>query len=115
VPSDRQQYVGRVLELYRLTPDTLAFIRRADRRLAADLYDRGVPLRTSEEALILATVRRTFRSTDLPPLAPIASLHYLLPILHELQVAPPDPSYFDYLRRKLARRTPDPDTDHQIP
>ena len=71
--------------------------------------------KTVEDALILATARRAFRSNDAPQLAPIASLHYLLPIIHELKVTPPDPGYLDYLRYKLARRTPPRATDHQIP
>jgi len=114
VPSNRQRYLKRVLELYRHTPDTLAYIRRADRRLAGDLHDRGVPLQTIEDALILATARRAFRAADATPLAPIASLHYFLPVIHELQMAPPDPGYLDYLRYKLARRMPAPDDAHQL-
>jgi hypothetical protein len=115
VPSARRRYVERVLELYRHTPDTLAYIRRADRRLAANLHDRGVPLRTVEDALILVTARRAFRSNDAPQLAPIASLHYFLPVIHELQTAPPDPGYLDYIRDRLARRIPAPDDAHQLP
>ena len=115
MPSDRQRYVERVLTLYRHTPDTLGYIRRADRRLAGDLHDRGVPLQTIEDALTLATARRAFRAADAPQLAPIASLHYFLPLIHELQMAPPDPGYLDYLRYKLARCTPPRATDHQIP
>ena len=37
-----------MLELYRHTLDTLGYIRRADRRLVAELYDRGVRLDTVE-------------------------------------------------------------------
>jgi len=115
VPSDRQRYADRVLELYRHTPGILGYIRRADRRLAVQLHDRGVPLTTVEDAMLLATARRAFRSKNAPPLPPIASLHYFLPIIHELQVAPPEPGYLDYLRHKLARQTSTSDTGHQIP
>ena len=108
--SARQQYVERVLERYRHTPDTLAYIRRADRRLAAELYDRGVLLDTVEDALILATARRAFRPADATHLAPIASLHYFLPVILEITNTPPEPGYLDYLRHKLA-----PHTDHQRP
>ena len=102
MPSDRQRYANRVIQLYRNTPGTLAYIRRADRRLAVGLHDRGVPLNIVEDAVLLATARRAFRSREAPPLAPIATLHYFLPIIHELQVAPPEPGYLDYLRHKLA-------------
>jgi hypothetical protein len=81
-----------MIETYRRMPGTLGYIRRADRRLAATLHDRGVALQIVEDAILLATARRVFRSADATPLAPIASLHYLLPVIHELAVAPPDPS-----------------------
>ena len=114
--SPRQRYVERLLEVYRHTPGTLGQIRRADRKLAAHLYDRRVPLQTLEDALLLATARRAFRSRDAPPLAPIATLHYVLPIVHELQVAPPEPGYLTYLRHKLESRPQNlnPNSDHQI-
>lgn len=113
MPSARQRYADRVLALYRAMPGTLGYIRRADRRLAADLHDRGVDLDTVQDAIVLATARRTFRATDAAPLQPVASLHYLLPVIHELRVAPPEPGYLDYLRHKLARRQSN--DDHQIP
>ena len=113
--SPRQRYVERVLELYRHTPDTLGYIRRADRRLAGSLHDRRVHLQTVEDALVLATARRAFRTADAPPLAPIASLHYILPIIHELQIAPPDDGYLDYLRHKLARQSAAATGHHQMP
>jgi len=106
VRSDRERYADRVIQLYRNMPGTLGYIRRADRRLAADLHDRGVPFKTVEDAILLAISRRAFRSKQAPQLAPIATLHYLLPIIHELQVAPPEPGYLDYLRYKLATLAP---------
>ena len=110
---DRQRYAERVIQLYCDMPGTLGYVRRADRRLAADLHDRGVPLRVVEDAVLLATARRAFRSKEAPPLAPIATLHYLLPVIHELLVTPPEPGYLDYLRYKLA--TLQADRGHQIP
>ncbi len=49
-----------------------------DRQLARDLCRRGVPLRTVRVALLLATARRTLRSG--PPLPPVRTLHYFLPV-----------------------------------
>lgn len=112
--SARQMYIGRVLAAYRAMPGTLGYIRRADRRLAVALHGRGVPLQTVEDAIALATARRTFRSNDAPQLEPIASLHYVVPVIHELQAAPPEPGYLDYIRYKLARHRNHGD-DHQIP
>jgi hypothetical protein len=115
VPAERHRYVARVIEMYRQMPGTLGYIRRADRRLAAKLHDRGVSLQTVEDAILLATARRTLRPADAPPLDPIASLHYLLPIIHELEVAPPEHGYLNYLRHRLAHQTQGPADNPQIP
>ena len=81
---ERCEYVRRVLEAYRLTPDTTGVVRRADRRFAAQLHDRGVTLQTVEDALILAAARRSARPVDAPPLGRIRSLAYFLPVIEEV-------------------------------
>jgi|SRR5215208_3432975 len=101
-----QCYVEQVLDLYRRTPGTRGSARRADRRLAATLRQRGVPLELVDAALLVATARRALRPATAPPLAPIATLHYFLPVIEELLASPPDPAYFDYLRRRLASLAP---------
>src|ERR1035438_8062051 len=53
-PSGREDYVRKVLEAYRNTPGTCGNLRRPDRILAVQLYQRGVPLHTVENALVLA-------------------------------------------------------------
>jgi hypothetical protein len=115
--SRRQIYVERVLDAYRQTPGTLGQLRKADRTLAGKLYDHGVPLQTVEDALTLVTARRAFRAPDASPLAPIATLHYVLPVIHELQTQPPIPGYIGYLRSRLDHRanTPVANPDHQLP
>jgi hypothetical protein len=50
----------------------------------------------------LATVRRCLRDPALPPLSPIRSLHYFVPLLEEVQATPLAPEYVQYLRGKLA-------------
>ena len=102
--SRRHLYVERVLDAYRHTPGTLGQLRKADRTLAAKLYDRGVPLQTLEDALTLVTARRAFRAPDAPPLDPIATLHYVLPVIHELQTELHVSGYIDYLRSRLDSR-----------
>jgi hypothetical protein len=105
-PSARQEYTQRVLNLYRCAPGASGFARRADRQLAARLFDRRVPLHIVLAALLLAVARRSARPDHAPPLPPIATLHYFLPIIDELMATPPDPGYLQYLRLSLARIAP---------
>src|SRR6266508_3625756 len=105
--SPRQRYTQRVLDLYRSTPGASGFARRADRHLAAALYDRRIPLEIVHTALLLVVARRAQRPHDAQPLAPIASLHYFLPVIDELLATPTDVAYLRYLRRRLAPLAPD--------
>ena len=98
---DREQYVQRVLDGYRRTPTAAGNIRPADRRLAVHLFHRGVPLSMVEAAFSLAAARRLFRHPEAPPLAPIRSLHYFLPVIDEIRCAPIDPGYIRFLEWKL--------------
>ena len=97
-------YVQRVLHFYRTLPQTRGRGGTADRQLAEDLERRGVPLQLVEAALCLAALRRLQRPQQALPLPPIRSLHYILPILEELQHAPPlEEGYLDYLHDRLRR------------
>lgn len=106
-PISRRLYVQQALDLYRLTPGTTGHLRRCDRRLAAELHDRGISLDLIHEALLLAVARRTFRPQSAPRLAPIATLHYIRPVIDELIAEPPAPGYLSYLRYKLASIAPE--------
>ena len=99
----RSGYVRRVLEAYRLTPGTCGVARRADRLLAAQLHERGVPAETVENALNLAAARRLIRPVDAPPLAAVRSLAYFMPVVEEVLRIEAGPDYFRYLRGKLQR------------
>lgn len=101
----RNLYIRRVLELYLLMPGTTGHIRRSDRQLAGSLHDRGIPIDIVSAALLLAAARRIFRSGE--PLSPIATLHYIRPVIDELLAHPSDPDYIDHLYRKLAPVAPD--------
>ena len=116
-PLSRRIYVQQVLDLYRRVPGTRGHLRRSDRRFAGELHDRGVSLEMVHAALLLAVTRRTFRSPTAPPLAPIATLHYIQPLLDELIAQPPEPGYLGYIRNKLATVAPDfvAAIDHQLP
>lgn len=103
---DQCEYVRRVLEAYRLTPGTACAARRADRLFAAQLYDRGVPLTTVEDALVLAAARRSVRPVDAPPFGAIRSLAYFAPVIEEVLQLKVGPEYFRHLRNKLQRSNP---------
>jgi len=96
-------YVERVLRFYRTLPQTTARTGPADRHLAEDLERRGVPVQLVEAALCLAALRRLQRPPEASPLPPIRSLHYILPVLEELQDAPLEDGYLAYLHDRLRR------------
>src|SRR5271156_6654192 len=100
---EQREYVRRLVETYRATPGTSGVVRRPDRLFAAQLHDRGVPLETVENALILAAVRRSVRPPDAPPLGIIRSLAYFSPVIEEVLQLKVGPEYFQHLRHKLQR------------
>ena len=55
------EYVRRVLDAYRTTPDTCGVVRKPDRAFALALFARGVALDAVENALVLAASRRLVR------------------------------------------------------
>ena len=99
----QEEYIRQVLEAYRQTPGTMGTVRRADRMVAAQLYQRGLSLKVIENALVLAATRRLIRPADAPRLGAIRSLAYFLPVIEEVLELRVSPDYFDYLRHKLTR------------
>jgi hypothetical protein len=99
----QEGYIRQVLEAYRKTPGTMGTVRRADRMLAMQLYQRGVSTGVIENAFVLAAVRRLMRPTDAPPLGTIRSLAYFLPVIEEVLGLHVSPDYFQHLRQKLER------------
>jgi len=102
----REEFIRQVLEAYRKTPGTMGTVRRADRMLAAQLYQRGLSVTVIENALVLAATRRLVRPADAPPLGAIRSLAYFLPVIEEVLELRVSPDYFHYLRRKLENPSP---------
>jgi len=100
------EFVARVLALYLRLPQTPARLNRTDRQLAAQWHVQGVTWATLEGAFLLTTARRCLRDPALPPLPPIRSLHYFVPVLEEVQATPLAPEYVQYLRGKLATFIP---------
>ena len=98
----RQHYIRAVLALYCGLPHTAA--RRPsqnDRRLAAELFERNISWTCIQTAFYLAIGRRAYRDPQYPPLQPIRSLAYFLPVIDELLLDPPDPDYLLYLKATL--------------
>jgi len=104
----QEEFIRRVLEAYRKTPGTMGAVRRPDRVLAVQLYQRGISVSVIENAFVLAATRRLMRPADAPPLGSIRSLAYFLPVIEELLGLRVSPDYFQYLRHKLGRITPTP-------
>ena len=100
---DQRDYVRRLLEAYRATPGTSGAVRRPDRLLAAQLYERSVSLEAVENALVLAATRRMIRPAGAAPLGSIRSLAYFSPVIEEVLQLPVSQEYFQYLRHKLQR------------
>jgi len=104
----QEEFIRRVLEAYRKTPGTMGTVRRPDRVLAVQLYQRGISMSVIENAFVLAATRRLMRPADAPPLGSIRSLAYFLPVIEEVLGLRVSPDYFQYLRHKLGRITPTP-------
>jgi hypothetical protein len=102
----QEEFIRRVLEAYRKTPGTMGTVRRTDRVLAAQLYQRGIPVSVIDNAFVLAATRRLMRPANAPPLSSIRSLAYFLPVIEEVLGLSVSPDYFHYLRHKLERIAP---------
>ena len=100
---NREEYVRKVLDAYRQTPGTTGNVSRQDRLLAAQLHDLAIPLKTVENAMVLAAARRLLRPADAPPLSTVRSLAYFQPVIDELQNLKVSDDYFQHLRRRLDR------------
>ena len=98
---DRADYSRRLLDQYCGLPHTAARRpSRSDRLLADQLFNRRIALEIIDAAFLLAMARRTLRDPQAPPLPPIRSLAYFLPLIDEVQRLQPDPNYLEYLRAK---------------
>ena len=99
--QDQNDYVAEVLTLYLELPETPRKANTNDKITAAGLYERGIQMTTVESAFLLASVRRLGRSPDLPPLTPIHSLAYFLPVIQEILEKQVNDDYLMYLRMKV--------------
>lgn len=103
---DREQYVRQLLRLYRETPTTCGEVSARDRQLLERLFHEGVPFVAVEAAFLLAAARRVYRDPRRPPLPPIRSLKYFLPVIREILDTPIDPGEIGFLEWKLRNVEP---------
>jgi hypothetical protein len=101
VTSARQAYVSAVVSNYVRLPGTPLRPSRRDRQLAADLYDRDVPLRVVWAAFVIAAARWAIRGPQQRRLETIRTLYYFLPAIDEVLATAPDQAYVQYLAAKL--------------
>lgn len=101
--AEEVMYVAAVVALYSDLPDTPLRPSLTDQALARKLHQDAVPLPVVESALLLATLRRLARPSDLPPLPKVRSLAYFLPVIAEVQQLPLPDGYLAYLRLKLQK------------
>jgi hypothetical protein len=99
----RHEYVRRLVDAYRTMPGTHGKVRRADRLLAGQLYDQGIPLTAAENALVLAAARRLLRPEGAPLLNPVRSLHYFRAVIDEVMRLDVGEDYYHYVREKIER------------
>ena len=103
LPRSPREYIRRASgSVPRDTGDAGA-VRRADRLLAMQLHQRGVPLKAVENAFVLAAARRIIRPAEAPPLGTVRSLAYFVPVIEEVLQLKVGQEYFQHLRHRLQR------------
>lgn len=104
---NRRQYQDEVIRLYLQLPDTPNAASRADRKVAAYLFDQGVPLERLAHAMRLATLRRHLRADDAPPHPPVRALAYYRHVLNHLADDELEHSYQAYVAYRYKELFPD--------
>jgi len=100
--TERNSFVRAVLGLYLDLPHSAARrTSRNERRLAEQLFDRGIALRIIRAAMLLAIARRSQRPIDAQPLTPICALHYFAPVIDELLASAIDPTFIDHINQRF--------------
>lgn len=94
--TSRSTYLARIVRLYLDDPGTPTVPSKADWDIAADLFDRNVPLEHIRLAFKLALIRRRLRSGK-TPLPPIRSLAYFRAVALNLSAEETKPDYVEYV------------------
>ena len=77
--------------------------RAADEKLAAELYQRHVPLERIEHTYVLGCARKYVALLNHPSAALISSLHYFTALLSEVEGLKVSADYWSYLSHKVDR------------
>jgi hypothetical protein len=99
--GDIDQYAEAAFKLYLRLPETPLRPSFNDRKTVENLYARGITLAAIESALLLGSLRRLARPPGSPPLSPVRSLAYFLPVIEEILFNPVPDDYLGYLRKKV--------------
>ncbi len=94
--ATRSSFVARVVRLYLDDPDTPAVPSSADWEVAADLFERNVPIEAIRLAFKLALIRRRRRSSN-EPLPTIRSLAYFRAVVLNLSEEETEPAFVEYI------------------
>ena len=98
----QQEYVRTLLRAYVAMPETPPRWHSNDRRIALELYRRGIPVDVIETALVLGSARRLSRD-PLRSVSPIRCLAYFVPVIEEVIADPPPRGYIRYLELTRVR------------
>jgi hypothetical protein len=101
ISKARQAYVNAVVTNFVRLPGTPLRASRRDRRLAAALHHRGIPLSVVWAALVVAATRWAIRGPAQRKLDQIRTLYYFVPAIEEMLAASPDADYVRYLAARL--------------
>ena len=96
-----KDYIAAVVNNYVRLPGTPLRPSRADRRFAALLYARRVPLRVVYAAFVLAVARRELRPAGLPSHPAIRTLHFFEGAIDEVLTTNPAPGYVQHLADRI--------------
>jgi hypothetical protein len=101
----RDSYVRAVIASYLALHDSPGRAHPGDRRVAEELYRRGVAVPTIQNAFLLAQARRLTSRANGNPLPPVRSLAYFRGAIDEILERPLDNDYLRYLIRSIGRVT----------
>ena len=100
---DQTFFIERVRQLFLSRACVQGTFSAADEKLAAELYQRHVPLQQIERAYLLGCARKYVALLNQPGAALISSLHYFTALLRELEELKISPDYWAYLSHKVDR------------
>ena len=101
--GDQSRYIQQVRQLFLNRACVQGTFRTADEKLAAELYQRHMPLERIEHAYLLGCARKYIALLNHPSAALISSLHYFTALLRELVELNVSADYWSDLSHKVDR------------